>query len=525
MADASDKAMGAVLQQQLKREWHPIAYFSKKFKPMEMRNSTFDRELLAVHAAIKHFRHFVEGRTFHILTDHKPLSFALKSHSTNHSPRQVRQLDFIAQFTSDIRHIKGEDNPVADALSRCCIDALSVVGVEGIDFEQMAVAQKEDTEIMSSRFCSLTIKPFPLQSDTVLLCYISTGVPRPLVPLSLQRTVFCALHSLAHPGIRATQRLVSARFVWPHLNTDVRNWARSCVQCQRIIMQRHVSAPIGTFALPDTRFSHIHVDIVGPLPTVQGFRYLLTVVNRFTRWQEAIPLMDITASSVARAFVSGWISRFGVPAMLTTDRGSQFESGLVKELTSLLGCTRIRTTAYHPSANGLVERFHRQLKPSLTAVKETTGTNWVDPLPLVLLGLRTTLKQDLNCSTAELVYGTTLRIPGEFVSPSPDNLAADPTTYVTQLKRTMASLRATAPRTNNHQVPFMPNDLVTCPYVFVRHDAVRAPLQAPYDRPFKVLQRTEKHFTLDMNSRHEVISVDRLKPAYVDTTSYPQLPA
>ena len=201
MTDASDKAIGAVLQQQLNREWHPIAYFSKKLTSTEMCYSTFDRELLAVHAAIKHFRHFAEGRTFHIFTDHKPLSFALKSHYSNHSPRQVRQLDFVAQFTSDIRHIKGEDNPVADALShRRGIDALSVVGIGGIDFEQMAVAQKVDTEmkhLMSSKFCSLTIKPIPLQSsDIVLLCEVSTGVPRPLVPLCFwQKSLPCTSHS------------------------------------------------------------------------------------------------------------------------------------------------------------------------------------------------------------------------------------------------------------------------------------------------------------------------------------------
>ena len=113
--------------------------------------------------------------------------------------------------------------------------------------------------------------------------------------------------------------------------------------------------------------------------------------------------MYITATSVAQAFVFGWVSRFGVPSVLTMDRGRQFESNLLRELTCLLGCTRIRTTAYHPSANGLVERFHRQMKASLKACTTTTG--WLDLLPLVLLGLWTALKQDLGCSTAELVYG------------------------------------------------------------------------------------------------------------------------
>ena len=508
MTDASDMAV--------------IAYFSKKLKPAETRYSAFDKELLAVYLAIKHFRHFVEGRTFHILTDHKPLTFALTLQSSNHFPRQTRQLDFIVQFTSDIRHIKGTDNPVADALSRIGIDALSVTRVEGIDFEKMAAAQQQDPEIKHllahAGPCSFRIEPIPLQSSTTtLLCDVATGVPRPIVPSSFRQEVFQVLHSLSHPGIRATQQLIVARFVWPHVNTDVRNWARSCLHCQRSNVQRHTSVPSGTFAAPDVRFDHVHMDIVGPLPASQGFRYLLTVVDWFTRWPEALPLMDITAISVARAFIFGWVSRFPVPSLLTTDRGRQFESTLLKELTCLLGCTRIHTTAYHPSANGLVERFHCQMKASLKACATTTG--WIDSLPLILLGLRTALKQDLGCSTAELVYGTTLRIPGEFFAPGTDPLTSDPSTYAAQLKLAMRSLKAIPPRADLNRTFFVPKDLLTCPFVFVRHDAVRRPLQAPYDGPFKVLRRSDKHFTLDLNGREEVISIDRLKPAYMDNTT------
>eukprot|EP00731_Ephydatia_muelleri_P007558 Em0003g1806a len=442
MTDASDKAVGAVLQQRVDDAWHPIAYFSKKLKPAETCYSTFDKELLAIYLAIKHFRHFVKGRSFCVLTDHKPLTFALALHSSNHSPRQARQLDFIAQFTSDIQHVKGADNQVADALSRINVSTLSVIEVNGIDLEQMAAAQEEDQEIKhlltSSKLhrCSLAIKPVSLQfSQTTLLCDVSKGAPRPVVPRVLCEEFFRVLHSQAHSGIGTTQRLIAARFVWPHLNTDVRNWTRSCLQCQQVKVQRHTVTPVGTFTTPDARFAHVHVDIVGPLPSSQGYRYLLTAVNRFTCWPEVVPLVDITAVSTARALVSGWIARFGVPAFITTDRGSQFESSLVKELSHILGCERKRTTAYHPCANGLVERFHRQLKASLKACRNPSG--WVDALPLVLLGLRTALKQDLGCSTAELVYGTTLRVPGELFTSGPDSSTPDPASYAAQLRSTM----------------------------------------------------------------------------------------
>ena len=118
MTDASDVAVGAVLQQRIAGDLQPIAYFSKKLKPAETRYSTFDRELLAMYLSVKHFRHFVEGRTFQILTDHKPLMYALATPSARHTPRQIRRLDYISQFTTDIRHVSGADNPAADALSR-----------------------------------------------------------------------------------------------------------------------------------------------------------------------------------------------------------------------------------------------------------------------------------------------------------------------------------------------------------------------------------------------------------------------
>ena len=104
----------------------------------------------------------------------------------------------------------------------------------------------------------------------------------------------------------------------------------------------------------------------------------------------------------------------------------------------LLGSKRIRTTAYHPSSNGLVERFHRQLKASLKA--QPDPANWSENLPIALLGIRTVLKEDLHCTAAELVYGTTLRLPGEFFNSSGLATTLDPASYVVQLKRSMQQL-------------------------------------------------------------------------------------
>ncbi len=142
MTDASDTAVGAVLQQRIANQWRPLAYFSRALKPAQTRYSAFDREFLAIYLAVKYFRYFIEGRQFFVLTDHKPLVYALSSKPERYSPRQARHLDLISQYTSDIRHVRGGDNAVADALSRISANALHTEdSVPVIDFRAMAAAQ------------------------------------------------------------------------------------------------------------------------------------------------------------------------------------------------------------------------------------------------------------------------------------------------------------------------------------------------------------------------------------------------
>ncbi|XP_072179818.1 uncharacterized protein [Diadema setosum] len=127
-------------------------------------------------------------------------------------------------------------------------------------------------------------------------------------------------------------------------------------------------------------------------------------------------------------------------------------------------------------------------------------TRWCEHLPVILLGIRSTVKDDLSCSPAELVFGTTLRLPAQFVDPKRADV--DPSDYVSRLRDHMSQINPTSPRAQS-TTTYLPKDLCTCSHVFVRVDRVRKPLEQPYSGPYKVLKRTDKYYTLDINGKRE----------------------
>ncbi len=250
-------------------------------------------------AAICHFRYMLEGRRFVIFTDHKPLVGALHRRSDPISARQQRHLSFIAEFAPSIRHITGESNIVADTLfcpsGECSAPPLPTLNSPGtaeqgatevkvpsgssvppaiaglssspppVDLAAAQAACPDCQRASSSpalRVSEVTLHGSPLLVDT------SSGVFRPLVPAAFCQPIFDAIHNLAHPGIRATKRLISSRFVLLCLASQVAAWCKDCQQCQWAKVSSQPAALPSHIANPTQRFSHIHIDLVGPLQTV-----------------------------------------------------------------------------------------------------------------------------------------------------------------------------------------------------------------------------------------------------------------
>ena len=237
------------------------------------------------------------------------------------------------------------------------------------------------------------------------------------------------------------------------------------------------------------------------------------MIDKTTRWPEPIPQPDSKSETVAQAFIDTWISRFGIPRFVASDRGVQFKSHLWIDIMKQLGIETNFTAAYHPEANGMVERFHRPLKASIRC--RLTDNRWTKALPWVMLGLRNTPKDDLGTSAAEIMFGTMLAVPGLCWSSQQEPTPQE------ELRNAVSNTKQFLPTPRNVEKckaqAFIPNSLRAAEYAFVRDDArARSSLQSPYRGSYKIIEKNFERntFTLVLPSGQYTVAISRLKPAF-----------
>ena len=521
--DGSGTHCGAVLEIDVSssevKESRPLAFFSKAFAPTTRTRSTFNRELTAIYLSVKHFKHVIRGRSLLIKTDHKALVNAVNNGSGEHSIHEQGMINYVKEYNPQMAHITGEQNPVADTLSRpnSVINCINSVKWEIPSIEDFAKYQGEDPELIRTVEVLKSSKKLNVEIRNVG-DFILYGVRddentrfRPIVPNSLQPSVFHTFHDTLHQGGTKSLELIKRYYFWETMNEDVNKWVKYCPKCQSCKVTKHNRQVLENFPNNPKRLEVVHLDVVGPLnPPSYDYRFLLTMRDRNTGFIKMAPLFDKSSASVSRAFKADWVSTFGVPEKIITDNGREFTSSEFEGTCSIMGIKHIYTTPYHPQSNGFIERIHRMVKVALRTLDDKEG--WVDQIPLISLMINNQVS-DINSYTPyQKTFGKFCRVPGVIVDSECNGSTSNKDVEIFCEVMSHHQRHARALQSSNSQ---MDSNLTNASYVWVRKEGVQPSLSPVYDGPYPVVEKNNKYFVICSWEGEKKISVDRLKTAYV----------
>ena len=331
-----------------------------------------------------------------------------------------------------------------------------------------------------------------------------------------------------HLGVQRTIDKITTQFYWPGIQGDVSRFCRSCDMCQRTLPKgRTAKAPLDDLPSVDVPFKRIAVDIVGPIVPMSesGKRYILTIVDYATRYPEAVALTRIDTVTVAEAMLEVF-SRVGFPEEILSDRGSQFTSSMMQELTRLISIQQLTTSPYHPMCNGLVERFNGTLKLILKRLCGERPRDWDRYLPAVLFAYREVPQESTRFSPFELLYGRNVRGPMNILKQiwlKEDNEDAPVNTYqyVLELRQKIEStcemarealLKANQRYRKYYDRKAKPRSLNPGDQVLLLLPTDNNKLLLAWKGPFKVLHKVAKYdYSIEIKGQPRTFHINMLK--------------
>lgn len=363
--DASNTAIAATLSQSSR----PVAFFSRSLTAAEIRHSSVEKEAYAIIEAVRKWKHYLLGRHFRLITDQKSVSFMFNPKAVGKIKNEkiMRWRLELSCYNYDIVYRPGSENAVADSFTR--------------------------TNLCSS----ITNKLDQLKDLHSILC---------------------------HPGDTRFYHWVRSKNL-PYTLEEVRKTTSSCQICAEV--KPRFFKREGRLIKATSPFERLNIDFKGPLPSSSRNRYLLTIVDEYSRFPFAFPCPDMTAATIINKLKTLFFT-FGMPAYIHTDRGTSFMSIELKNFLNYNGVATSRTTPYNPQGNGQVERYNGIIWKTVQLAlrsKNIDITKWESVLDESLHSIRSLLCTSINCTPHERMFAHSRRskngstTPGWLLTPGP----------------------------------------------------------------------------------------------------------
>jgi hypothetical protein len=536
--DASGTGFGAVLHQGA----GPLAFYSKPFAQRHLKLAAYERELIGLVQAVRHWRPYLWGRKFIVRTDHYSLKFMLDQRLS--TVPQHQWISKLFGFDFSVEYRPGRLNTVADALSRRHQDDSSIAVMSGPSFqlyEDLKTELQNDPELRQLRDTITTTRG---NAWSVVDGLILRG-SRVFVPSSSTHleAVLKLAHTAGHEGIQKTLHRLRKDFVIDNDLALVREFVRSCSTCQRNKTDTlHPAGLLQPLEVPSQVWADISMDFIEGLPKVHGKSVILTVVDRLSKYAHFIALAHpYTAASVARAFFTEIVRLHGFPESIISDRDPVFTGHVWRDLFKHAGVNLRFSTAFHPQTDGQSEAVNKTIAMYLRCITGDRPRAWLDWLPWAEYCYNTSFHSALRTTPFQVVYGRPSPqllhyVPSSAQTSTVDTLLQERDSFLADVRERLIQAQAYAKKhydANHRSLEFNIGEWVWLRLLHRPTQSLlpgrRNKLSPKFAGPFQILERVgEVAYRLQLPDGariHNVFHVGVLKPFHgTPPSSTPPLP-